>query len=188
MKPLLLIIEGAQGVGKSTLTTQLRERMTSTNLMRLSGMKQKNEEAEWLSYRYHAAVLEMMIETHTTGLNWVLDRSFLSDKVYANLGFKDYTFETPYDLLCHKLTRLSHRFEVYLVILTTDEETFKVRLNRQKATYQAFDVQSSLNQQEQYLALANSISQQVNTFIIDTTNGDSYEKLMSALKEKGVLE
>ena len=37
MKPALIIMEGAQGVGKTTLTDYIRNSLPYTNLYRLSG-------------------------------------------------------------------------------------------------------------------------------------------------------
>ena len=40
-RPKLIIVEGANGVGKSTVSNHLREQMTSTNLLSLSGVADK---------------------------------------------------------------------------------------------------------------------------------------------------
>ena len=39
----VIIVEGPQGAGKTTLTNMLRELITSTNLIRMSGVKDKTE-------------------------------------------------------------------------------------------------------------------------------------------------
>ena len=39
----VIIVEGPQGAGKTTLTNRLRELITSTNLIRMSGVKDKTE-------------------------------------------------------------------------------------------------------------------------------------------------
>ena len=44
MKPKLIIVEGAQGVGKGTVTNMLREKVPYSTLMRLSGIKDKTKE------------------------------------------------------------------------------------------------------------------------------------------------
>ena len=39
----IIIVEGPQGVGKTTFTNLLREQMKATDLYRLSGIKDKTE-------------------------------------------------------------------------------------------------------------------------------------------------
>ena len=40
---VIIIVEGPQGVGKTTFTDYLREHMAATNLLRLSGIKDRTE-------------------------------------------------------------------------------------------------------------------------------------------------
>ena len=46
MKSKLIIVEGPQGTGKTTLTNYLRENLASSNLYRLSGQKDKSEKGK----------------------------------------------------------------------------------------------------------------------------------------------
>lgn len=43
MKDVIIIVEGPQGVGKTTFTNYLREHMAATDLYRLSGIKDRGE-------------------------------------------------------------------------------------------------------------------------------------------------
>lgn len=43
MKDTIIIVEGPQGAGKTTFTNYLREKMSATDLYRLTGIKDKTE-------------------------------------------------------------------------------------------------------------------------------------------------
>ena len=167
-KPVLLIVDGAQGSGKSTTTAYLREQMLNTNLMRLSGMKDKSETARSLSFNYHRNVLDMIKNNAPTDMNWVLDRSYISDYVYSELGYKEYDFKLELEWLNMYLNELTKWYDVYVVTLLASEDTFKKRLIRDKAEYETFSVESSVNQQIVYLSVLSDMPQEINTFIVNT--------------------
>ena len=48
MKNKLIIVEGPQGTGKTTLTNYLREKLSGSNLYRLSGQKDKSKKGKKL--------------------------------------------------------------------------------------------------------------------------------------------
>ena len=169
-KPKLIIVEGCQGSGKSSVTNYLRENMLNTNLIRLSGLKDKSEKASLVSYLYHSSVLTMISDTHNAKMNWVLDRSYISDYVYANLGFKEYDFKLEFKSLSVMLGVLSKKYDVHVFLLTASEEVFKERLNRDKAEYEKFSVESSLTQQESYLKSLKEIELVCNCHTIDTSS------------------
>lgn len=171
----VILIEGSQGVYKSSVTNILREKLTSTNLLRLSGVKGKTKQDEVKSFSYHANVLNMVADSHECGLNWVFDRSYLSDRVYAKLGYKDYDFEYYSGVLAEKLSRLASYYDVFFFVLTADEESFKERLCRDKGEYQSFSVESSINQQNEYLNEIEKLDKRVATFVIDTSNKTSVD-------------
>ena len=49
----VIIVEGPQGAGKTTLTNRLRELIISTNLIRMSGVKDKTEAGKEKSITVH---------------------------------------------------------------------------------------------------------------------------------------
>ena len=73
-KPKLIIVEGANGVGKSTVSDYLREQMTSTNLLSLSGVADKTITGSTKSEIYHHQVLDMIRNTSKCSLNYILCR------------------------------------------------------------------------------------------------------------------
>lgn len=148
----LIIVEGAQGVGKGTITTALRERLTSTNLMRLAGLPITSTAELVFENRRN----EMAFMQYSEGLNWVLDRSYITDLIYQKMGKKPYTysyFSTYRDKLDNQLMYLTFKYNVYLVLLKASENEFVRRLYRpNKVAYEnmAFSAKSSMTQQHFY--------------------------------------
>ena len=169
-KPKLIIVEGSQGTGKTTTTNYLREQMLNTNLLRLSGMKHKGDDANVFSFWYHYNVLDMILRNTFTEMSWVLDRSFISDYVYAQIGYKDYPFEEEFKRLSHGLNILSTEYDVYVIILTASEDVFKTRLCRDKAAYEEFSVESSIKQQKEYLKAIDLLDSNITKIKINTDN------------------
>ncbi len=147
-KSLVIIVEGPQGAGKTTLTNKLREEMTSTNLIRMSGVKDKTLTGKEKSIMVHKQQLHAMNMTHHCDINYVLDRSFLSEFLYANLGYKPYSYseeelEKDFDVI---LKQLNACFKVIFIFLEPSDQIIESRLKRDKAEYQKFSLENSINQ------------------------------------------
>jgi adenylate kinase family enzyme len=154
-KSRIIIIEGAQGAGKSTTTNLLREKMTSVNLIRMSGVKDKSITGKSKSFRVHKTTLEMIEKLYDCDINFVLDRSFLSEVLYCELGFKPYTSEGWEDYFKTVMKSLTKKYRLEFVLLKPDKEELKERLNRNKGEYQSFTVESSILQTNKYIELFN---------------------------------
>lgn len=151
MRPYILIIEGAQGCGKSTVCREIREQMKYVTLLDLSAIGDKTKEAEDKMFKYHNQILDMFDYTKFCGMNYVCCRSFLSERIYCNLGFKPYSFDRYNGILINNLDYLTKWYDVHLILLTATKEELEIRLNnRDKFAYQKFSVENSLMQQEQY--------------------------------------
>ena len=74
--------------------------------------------------------------------------------------------------------------EIYLVILyLEDENLYKERLaSRDKFEYQKFDIENSINQQREYLKLADEIEKQTNNIKVVRFATDNQEKFESQVK------
>ena len=150
MKPKLIFIEGCQACGKSTICKELREKLKYTTLMDLSAIEDKTESGERAMYKYHSSILDMFDNTKYCGMSYVVCRSFMSEKIYCNLGYKPYTFEQYYRVLVKELEYLTRYYSVYFILLTTNQYDLSIRLKRDKAEYHKFSVENSLAQQEEY--------------------------------------
>ncbi len=152
----IIIVEGPQGVGKSTLANFLRENLPTTNLYRLSGIADKTESGKTKNKIMYLGLINYMESLEETQLNLVFDRTFFSEMVYCNLGYKEYTFDEEYKRLVKKLGELD--YNIYFVVLyLKDVNLYEKRLRRTHHNYQKFSIDSSVKQQEEYLKLAKNI-------------------------------
>lgn len=154
----IIIIEGPQGVGKSTLANFLRDNLPTTNLYRLSGIKDRTETGKEKNKIMYLGLINYMESLEETELNLVFDRTFFTEQVYCTLGYKDYKFDDEYKRLVKKLAALD--YNIYFVVLyLKDIELYEKRLRRVHHNYQAFSLQSSVDQQNTYLKLADQIKE-----------------------------
>ena len=174
----IIIIEGPQGVGKSTMANFLRDNLASSNLYRLTGIKDKTKTGYNKNKRMYLNLLNYMEELEDTELNLIFDRTFFTEQVYCLLGFKEYKFDDVYERLVQKLNALD--FNIYYVVLyLNDTSIYEKRLKRQHHQYQAFSIESSVNQQNTYLKLADNLKEaNINVLKIAT---DNYEKAYNEL-------
>ncbi len=174
----IIIIEGPQGVGKSTMANFLRDNLASSNLYRLTGIKDKTKTGYDKNKRMYLNLLNYMEELEDTELNLIFDRTFFTEQVYCLLGFKEYKFDDVYERLVQKLNALD--FNIYYVVLyLEDTNIYERRLKRQHHQYQAFSIESSVNQQNTYLKLADNLkAANINILKIAT---DNYEKAYNEL-------
>lgn len=189
-KGSIIIVEGPQGVGKSTMANFLRDNLPTTNLYRLSGIKDKTESGKEKNKIMYLGLINYMESLEETELNLVFDRTFFSEQVYCMLGYKEYKFDDEYKRLIKKLAALD--YNIYFVVLyLKDEQLYEKRLRRTHHNYQAFSLQSSVDQQNAYLKLANDIKEK-NIKVLKIAMDDykkGYDKLIKnipVLKENNI--
>ena len=117
----------------------------------------------------------------------IYDRHFFTDEVYARLGYKEYSFEEQYQNFLKQLNEME--LNIFLVILyLKDESLYEERLaSRSKFEYQKFDIQNSINQQREYLKLADEIEKQstnINVIRFANDNEEMFETQMKEFFEK----
>jgi len=156
MKDKIIIVEGPQGVGKTTFTNYLREQMAATDLYRLTGIKDKTETGHQKIKKKYDKLIEYMEACED--VNLVFDRTFFTNEVYARLGYVQYNFSNTFNELLEKLNALD--FDIYYIVLyLEDTSLYGKRIKRDKHNYQKFEVESSINQQNEYLKLADEVEQ-----------------------------
>lgn len=180
MKNNIIIIEGPQGVGKSTMASFLRDNLASSNLYRLNGIKDKTSTGLVKSSKMYMNLLDYMKTLEDAGLDLIFDRTFFTEEVYSILGYKDFDFTDTYNKLLEKLSKLD--FNIYYVVLyLEDTNIYEKRLNRQHHQYQAFSKESSVLQQNTYLKLLDDIKYDTIHKIKIAT--DDYDKAYKELIE-----
>lgn len=148
-----IIIEGPQGCGKTTLANYLRENIGSSNLYRLSGSKDKTLTGKEKSVHMYQALLTYMKAIQDVGMNLIFDRTFFSEYVYANLGYKEYTYEDAFQELVKEFVTLDYDIH-YISLYLEDVNLYEERLERVHHSYQAFSLQNSVDQQKEYAKIA----------------------------------
>lgn len=156
-KNKIIIVEGPQGTGKTTLTDYLRTIMAGSNLYRLSGQKDKTVSGKEKSRFMYESLLEYMKNMESIPMDLIFDRTFFSEEVYARLGYKEYSFTDVYQTLVEKLCALD--YDIYFIVLYLENTLlYQQRLARDvHHNYQDFSVENSVNQQNCYLEVAREL-------------------------------
>lgn len=157
----IIIVEGAQGAGKTTITDYIRHAIPYTNLYRLSGTADSTPTGRAKSEKMYIDLVDYIEKLQNMSIHLLFDRTFFTEEIYCRLGFKEYTFNDIYEKLLNRLANMD--FEIYYITLyLSDENEFEKRLNRAgkaKNAYAKFNKQSSINQQNAYLKMADEIAE-----------------------------
>ena len=156
----IIVVEGAQGAGKTTITDFLRYTVKHTNLYRLSGVSDSSIAGLEKSKKMYYDLLDYMKKMENLDINLLFDRTFFTEENYCRLGKKDYSFTEVYDDLLEKFSKLD--FDIYYITLyLEDESLFEERLKRDgkvEPSYAKFSGDNSIAQQREYLKMADEIS------------------------------
>ena len=183
MQNRLIIVEGPQGTGKTTLSNFLRENIPSSNLYRLSGQKEKTIEGKKQSIKMYDALLTYLESMQSIPINLLFDRTFFTEQVYASLGYKEYSFEEEYHNYLERLLNLNYKI-YYFNLFLDKTETYKKRLEREHHMYQSFSVQNSIDQQQAYEKISKEL-RNTKAVVTDLCMDDftlAYEKVCKELK------
>ena len=187
-KSKLIIVEGPQGTGKTTLTNYLRDNMPGSNLYRLSGQKDKSANGrDYSVLMYSAGLMNYLDVMQNVKMDLIFDRTFITEEVYARLGYKDYSFTEVYKRLLERLVELDYDI-YYFSLFLKQISLFEKRLQRDSHhNYQAFSLENSLNQQNTYIEVSDELKEydRINVYDIAMDDFDeSYEKIGKILKLK----
>lgn len=196
----LIIVEGPQGVGKTTITDYIRNKVPYTNLLRLSGPGGSTKEYLPKVVKTFDGLFSYLKYAQNGGINILLDRFFFTEEVYCRLEYKEYSFTKYYKKYLKKLLKLNFQI-IYINLYLSNEENYLERLKRDgkaRVNYALFDVKSSIRQQNEYQDILNEISDEVgkmkdsskiNIYNIPTDQGTIEENLKhidEILEIKGV--
>ena len=177
----IIIVEGAQGAGKTTITDYIRHAIPYTNLYRLSGTADSTPTGRAKSEKMYIDLVDYIEKLQNMSINLLFDRTFFTEEIYCRLEFKEYTFSDIYEKLLNRLANMD--FEIYYITLyLSDENEFEKRLNRAgkaKNAYAKFNKQSSINQQNAYLKMADEIAEkypQINVVKLDNCRDEKVVK------------
>ena len=182
----IIIVEGAQGAGKTTITDFLRYSIKYTNLYRLTGTSDSTKTGKEKSTIMYKNLLAYIKTLQNLNINLLFDRTFFTEEIYCRLGFKEYTFTDIYNQLLEELSTLD--FEIYYITLYLEnEELFEQRLKRDgKAVpeYAKFAAESSIKQQKAYLEMAKEIKEKYpQIHVLNIENSRNFEEVKKELKD-----
>ena len=182
----LIVVEGAQGAGKTTVTDFIRHSLSYTNLYRLCGTSDTTKEGKKKAEDMYIDLLEYIKKMENKSINLVFDRTFFTEENYCRLGKKDYTFTDVYEKLLEDFSKLD--FDIYYITLyLKDTKKYSSRLDRKdKAKFKnsEFNVENSINQQRVYLEMAEEIKGKYpNIKVANIANDRDFEETKKELKE-----
>ncbi len=173
---VIIIVEGPQGVGKTTFTNYLRENMAATDLYRLSGIKDRTETGLAKIRTKYEKLIEYI--ENCEDINMIFDRTFFTNEVYSRLGYQKYSFNETYQSLLSKLDNMKNadKYDIYLVMAyLQDESLYETRIKRDKHQYQKFEEESSILQQREYLKMADEVEKQTKNIKVIRFENDTQE-------------
>ena len=185
-KSKIIIVEGAQGVGKTTITDYLRNTVKHTNLYRLSGVSDSTISGLEKSKKMYYDLLDYMKNMENLDINLLFDRTFFSEENYCRLGKKEYSFSDVYADLVEKFSKLD--FDIYYITLyLKDENLYEERLKRDgkvEPAYAKFSSENSIAQQREYLKMADEIQKQYPSIkVFKIENGKDLAETQKELDE-----
>ncbi len=182
----LIVVEGPQGAGKTTITDFLRHSLSYTNLYRLCGTSDSTPTGKKKAEDMYVDLLEYMKKMENKSINLVFDRTFFTEENYCRLGKKEYSFTDVYEKLLEDFSKLD--FETYYITLyLSDESLYNERLNREgKAVFQGskFEASNSINQQRMYLKMAEEIKEKYpNINVVNIANDRELDVVKKEIRE-----
>lgn len=182
----LIVVEGAQGAGKTTITDFIRHTLKYTNLYRLSGTSDSSPAGLQKSKEMYFDLLEYIKKLENKSINLLFDRTFFTEENYCRLGKKEYSFTEVYDKLLEEFSKLD--FEIYYITLyLKDTKQYQRRLSREekaKVDYAKFGAENSIEQQNTYLEMAEEINKKYpNIKTLNVSTDQDLEITKKALKE-----
>ena len=183
----LIVVEGAQGAGKTTTTDFLRYSLSYTNLYRLCGTSDTTKTGLIKATEMYETLLDYVEKLENLSINLVFDRTFFTEENYCRLGKKEYSFTEVYNKLLERFSKLD--FDIYYITLyLEDESLYNERLSRSgKATFAAskFGVENSIKQQRVYLEMAEEIKEKYpNINVINIKSDRPLEEIQKEIREK----
>ena len=182
----IIVVEGPQGAGKTTITDFLRHTLPYSNLYRLCGTSDITKEGKKKAEEMYVNLLEYIKKMENKSINLVFDRTFFTEENYCRLGIKEYTFTDVYEKLLNKFASLD--FDIYYITLyLEDEDEYIERLKRDgKAVFKGaeFKAENSIKQQRVYLEMADEIKKNYpNINVLKLANDKNLEDTKKELRD-----
>lgn len=183
----LIVVEGAQGAGKTTYTDFIRYSLAYTNLYRLSGTSDSTMAGLKKAKDMYDTLLDYVEKLENKSINLLFDRTFFTEEVYCRMGKKEYSFTEVYNELLERFSKFD--FDIYYITLyLEDESIFEERLKRDgKAVFAAskFGADNSIAQQKEYLKMSEEIKEKYpNIHVINIATDKLLEDVKMEIRQK----
>lgn len=182
----LIVVEGPQGAGKTTITDFLRHTLPYSNLYRMSGTADSTVAGKKKAEDMYVDLIEYIKKMENKSINLIFDRTFFTEENYCRLGVKQYSFTDVYEKLLDEFANLD--FEIYYITLYLENENEYVeRLKRDgKAVFKGaeFKAENSKKQQKIYLEMADEIKEKYpNVNVLNVANDKDLEDTKKEIRE-----
>lgn len=181
----IIIVNGAQGSGKTTVTDYLRFKMNYTNLYRLCGTSDSSPAGKIKATEMYNNLLDYIENMQNMSINLLFDQIYFTEEVYDRLGFKEYTFTDVYEKLNERLSKFD--FDIYVITLylsdTNEFETRLLREGKHNMKYAKYNSDSSIKQQNTYLEIAEELKKYSNINVVNIDNCQTEEVVRQQLNK-----
>ena len=182
----IIVVEGPQGAGKTTITDFLRHTLPYSNLYRLSGTADSTAAGKKKAEEMYIDLLDYMKKLENKSINLIFDRTFFTEENYCRIGIKEYTFTDVYEKLLDQFAKLD--FDIYYITLyLQDENEYVERLKRDgKAVFKGaeFKAESSIKQQRVYLEMSKEVKEKYNNInVLDIANDKDLEETKKEIRK-----
>ena len=182
----IIIVEGPQGAGKTTITDFLRHTLPYSNLYRMSGTADSTVAGKKKAEDMYVDLIEYIKKMENKSINLIFDRTFFTEENYCRLGVKQYSFTDVYEKLLDEFANLD--FEIYYITLYLENENEYVeRLKRDgKAVFKGaeFKAENSKKQQKIYLEMSDEIKAKYpNVNVLNVANDKDLEDTKKEIRE-----
>ena len=182
----IIVVEGSQGAGKTTITDFLRHTLPYSNLYRLCGTSDSTATGKKKAEDMYVDLLEYIEKMENKSINLIFDRTFFKEENNWKLGIKKYSFKDVYEKLLNKFASLY--FDIYYITLYLgDEDEYIERLKRDgKAVFKGaeFKAENSIKQQRVYLEMADEIKKKYpNINVLKLANDKDLEDTKKELRD-----
>lgn len=182
----IIVVEGPQGAGKTTITDFLRHTLPYSNLYRMSGTADSTVAGKKKAEDMYVDLIEYIKKMENKSINLIFDRTFFTEENYCRLGVKQYSFTDVYEKLLDEIANLD--FEIYYITLYLENENEYVeRLKRDgKAVFKGaeFKAENSKKQQKIYLEMSDEIKAKYpNVNVLNVANDKDLEDTKKEIRE-----
>ena len=182
----IIVVEGPQGAGKTTITDFLRHTLPYSNLYRMSGTADSTVAGKKKAEDMYVDLIEYIKKMENKSINLIFYRTFFTEENYCRLGVKQYSFTDVYEKLLDEFANLD--FEIYYITLYLENENEYVeRLKRDgKAVFKGaeFKAENSKKQQKIYLEMSDEIKAKYpNVNVLNVANDKDLEDTKKEIRE-----